>query len=177
MYISNTQLNSLAGIELQKVGAMNINNCPYLTTVSVNDLTNITELLSFSANSEALSISFPNLQAGTNMTFRNVSGVQVPSLYSVQGDLGFYSGTSQFDSFVAPNLTVVNGQVSFVDSPALSKLSMPALKGIGGGFLVANNTNLLSLTGFPKLQLIVGAIDLAGAFTKYVDPPLQGDQF
>ena len=166
VYISNTQLNSLSGIELQEVGAMDINNCPYLTTVNVNDLTNITQLLSFSANSEALAISFPNLQEGTNMTFRNVSGVSVPSLNQVQGNLGFYSGTAQFSSFAAPNLTVVDGQLSFIDSPALTKLSFPQLKGIGGGFVIANNTELMSITGFPKLQVIVGAIDMAGAFNK-----------
>ena len=166
VYISNTQLNSLSGIELQQVGAMDVNNCPYLTTVNVNDLKNITQLMSFSANSESLSISFPNLQEGTNMTFRNISGISVPSLGTVQGNLGFYSGTTQWDSFSAPNLTIVDGQLTFVDSPALSKLSFPKLKGIGGGFLIANNTALMSVTGFPNLQVIVGAIDFAGVFTK-----------
>lgn len=168
VYISNTQLNSLSGIELQKVAAMDINNNPYLNIVNVNDLTNVTELLSFSANSQSLTISFPNLQAGTNMTFRNVSGVDIPSLSLVNGELGFYSGTEQFSSFSAPNLTLVDGTLAFVDSPALSKISMPLLKGIGGGFVIANNTKLLDITGFPKLQVIVGALDFAGVFTKYV---------
>ncbi len=166
--ISNTQLNTLSGIELMTVDNIDINNNPYLNTVNVNEIVNITGSLSFSANSKDLQITFDNLQQANNLTFRNVSSVTMPSLSLVNGSLGFYSDT--FESFSAPNLTQTGGALAFVDSPNLSNISMPSLMGVGGGFLIANNTNLKSISGFPKLQVIVGALDFAGEFNKYVLP-------
>ncbi|RMZ81046.1 hypothetical protein DV738_g2486, partial [Chaetothyriales sp. CBS 135597] len=149
--ISNTQLNTLTGIELSA---------------------NVTNALSFSANGRNLEISFPNLQAAANLTFRNVSSISLPSLSSVEGDLGFFSDT--FESFAAPNLTATGGSLSFVDSPNLANLSFPELKTIGGGFVIANNSDLKSIIGFPKLATIVGALQLTGDFDA-VSLPKLGD--
>jgi hypothetical protein len=159
--ISNTQLNTLSGIELETVGNFDIDNNPYLNTVNVNQISTITGSLTVSANFKNLEIVFDNLESANNMTFRNVSSVTMPSLSQVNGSLGFYSDS--FQSFSAPNLTATGG-LAFVDSPNLSKISMPKLKEIGAGFLIANNTNLKSINGFPKLQTVVGALDFAGAF-------------
>ncbi|KIW91415.1 uncharacterized protein Z519_08311 [Cladophialophora bantiana CBS 173.52] len=163
VYISNTQLNNINGIELTAVGSMNINNNPYLTDVNVNDLANVTNSLSFSANGRDLAISFPNLQDAANLTFRNVSKIDMPSLSNVAGSMGFYS--DNFQTFAAPNLTQTGGTLAFVDSPNLASFSFPSLTTIGGGFLVANNTNLKAIDGLPKLQTIVGALDFAGTFS------------
>jgi len=169
--ISNTQLNTLSGIELMTIGRMDINNNPYLNTVNVNNLANVTQALSFSANSRTLEISFPNLVSAANLTFRNASAVSVPSLASVNGSMGFYSNT--FESFTAPNLTSTGGSLAFVDSPALTNISCPQIEEIGGAFLVANNTELKTIDGFPKLQVIVGALDFAGAFDTAELPALK----
>ena len=160
--ISNTQLNTLSGIELETVGNFDIDNNPYLSTVNVNQITTITGSLTVSANYKNLEIVFDNLEEANNMTFRNVSSVIMPSLSQVNGSLGFYSDT--FQSFSAPNLTATGGGLAFVDSPNLSNISMPILTEIGGGFLIANNTNLKSIDGFPELQTVVGALDFAGTF-------------
>lgn len=162
--ISNTQLNTLSGIELETVEDMYINNNPYLATVNVNTIVNITGSLNFAANSRDLAVTFDNLLQANNLTFINVSSVSMPSLNVVNGSLGFYSDT--FQSFSAPNLTQTGGALAFVDCPNLSNISMPSLKGIGAGFLIANNTNLKSLEGFPELQVVVGAIDFTGEFNK-----------
>lgn len=168
--ISNTELNSLSGIELDTIGNFDIDNNPYLNTVNVNSITSITGSLTVSANSKNLVITFDNLQTANNMTFRNVSSVVMPSLYQVNGSLGFYSDT--FQSYSAPNLTSTGGALAFVDCPQLSNVSTPKLTQIGGGFLIANNTNLKAINGFPKLQTIIGALDFAGTFDKYAFPPL-----
>lgn len=162
--ISDTYLTSLSGIELTAVGSMDINNNRFLTTVDVNDITNITNALSFSANNEDLEISFPNLEGAANLTFRNVSRISMPSLSSCAGSIGFYSNT--FESFSAPNLTSTGGTLAFVDSPNLNNLSFPALTTIGGGFLIANNSELDTIAGFPRLRTIAGALDFAGTFCK-----------
>jgi len=169
--ISNTQLNTLAGIELETVGNIDIDNNPYLNTVNVNQISTITGSLNIAANYKNLDITFDNLQQANNMTFRNVSSVTMPSLSQVNGSLGFYSDT--FQSFSAPNLTATGGALAFVDSPNLSNISMPKLTYIGAGFLIANNSNLKSIDGFPKLQTIVGALDFAGAFDNATLPALK----
>jgi len=170
IYISNTQLNNVDGIELTAIGSMDINNNPYLTEVNVNDLANVTTSIAFSANGRDLEISFPNLQDAANLTFRNVSKVSMPSLANVGGSMGFYSDS--FTTFSAPNLTQTGGTLAFVDSPDLATLSFPSLTEIGGGFLIANNTALKKIAGFPKLKTIVGALDFAGVFNSVAMPSL-----
>ena len=162
--ISNTQLYTSSGIELQTVGILNINNNPYLSTVNVNNLKNVTNQLVFAANAMNLQISFPNLEGAANMTFRNVSSIDMPSLSTVAGDMGFYSDNLQ--SFSAPNLTSTGGTLAFADCPQLSNTSFPSLTQIGGGFQLANNTNLKAIAGFPALKVVIGAIDFAGTFSR-----------
>lgn len=162
--ISNTQLNSLSGIELTAVGSMDVNNNNYLTTINVNDLKNITDELSFSANGMDLEVNFPNLVGAANLTFRNVSAISMPSLSQVSGAMGFYSNL--FSSFAAPNLTTTGGSLAFIDCPSVSNVSFPLLTEVGGGMILANNSDLKAITGFPQLTTIVGALDFAGTFNK-----------
>ena len=108
-------------------------------------ITTISGTLTVSNNYKNLEITFDNLQSANNMTFRNVSSVVMPSLYQVNGSLGFYSAT--FQSYSAPNLTSTGGGLGFVDCPQLSNVSMPKLTQVGGGFLIANNTNLKNING------------------------------
>ncbi|KAL8243813.1 hypothetical protein R6Q59_010071 [Mikania micrantha] len=160
--ISNTQLNDLDGIELTSVGSIDVNNNPYLNTINVNNLKNITQALSFSANGMNLNVQFPSLQYAGNLTFRNVSSVDMPSLSSVGGSIGMYS--DYFQNFSAPNLSTVAAALAFIDCPQLTTFSFPSLTLVGGGFIVVNNTNLKSISGFDKLVTIGGAIDFIGTF-------------
>lgn len=158
--ISNTQLNNINGIELQQVGSLDINNNLFMTDINVNNLRNITGITNFAANAQDLKISFPNLVGAGNMTFRNVSGIQMPSLNRVNGALGVISNS--LSSFVAPNLTIVDGSLSFGFNDNLNNVSFPQLTGINGGFGVGSNKKLSDLGGFPKLQVVAGAVDVNG---------------
>lgn len=162
VYISNTELNDLNGIELTQVASMDVNNNPYLNTINVNGLTNITDALSFSANGMNLDVSFPNLQGAGNLTFRNVSSIDVPSLSEVGGAIGLYS--DYFLNFSAPNLSTVGQSLAIIDCPQLNMISFPELTYIGGGFIIVNNTNLKAIDNLPNLKTIAGAIDFVGTF-------------
>lgn len=162
VYISNTGLTQLSGIELTAVGAMDINNNQFLKTINVNNLKNVTSQLAFSANGPNLEIAFPNLQSAANMTIRNVSSISMPSLSQVAGSMGFYS--NYFTAFSAPNLTRTGNTIAFVDSPSLSSLEFPMLQTIGGGLLLANNSQLDGITGFNSLKTINGDINFFGTF-------------
>lgn len=162
VYISNTGLTDLKGIELTAVGSMNINNNQYLKTINVNNLANVTDGLSFAANGLNLDIQFPNLQSAANLTFRNVTSISMPSLSLVQGSLGLYS--NYFESFAAPNLTSTGNTIAVIDSSELSNLSFPMLQRIGGGLQLANNSKLLDINGFDSLVTVDGDINYYGAF-------------
>lgn len=162
VYISNTGLTDLKGIELTAVASMDINNNQYLKTINVNSLTNVTRALSFSANGMNLEIEFPNLESAANLTFRNVTSISMPSLADVQGAMGFYS--NYFESFSAPNLTETGNTIAFVDSPSLNSLQFDSLQRIGGGLLIANNSQLGAITGFNQVGTIDGDINFYGTF-------------
>lgn len=167
--IVNTDLHSLDGINLEKTSGMDIANNPSLSSVNVNKITNATGLISFSANSEDLQIKFPNLQSADNMTFRNTSLVEVPSLETTKGLLGLYS--NYFETFSAPNLTS-SGALVFNDNSALNNISLPVLKNVDGPFQIANNSMLESFKGAPKLEEISGTLDFTGVFNEIELPAL-----
>jgi hypothetical protein len=162
--ISDTALTSLSGIELEAVTTMNINNNRYLTEVDVNNLGNVTRALTFAANSAQLKISLPNLESAANLTFINVSDVSMPSLSKVAGAFGTYFAT--FETFSAPNLTSTGNDLAFVSCGMLTNLSFPQLTTIGGGFLIANNSQLETIDQFPQLKTVAGALNFAGVFDK-----------
>lgn len=161
--ITNTQLNSLNGIDLQTVDSFNINNNPYLTSIDTQ-LGNITKALTIEANGRRLTASFPNLEWAYNMTFRNCSDVKLPSLTAVNGSMGFYENF--FTSLAAPNLTTVGQSLVFDDNAQLTNISLPMLKQISGGYQIANNSALKVIDGFQALQVVAGALDFSGNFTK-----------
>lgn len=168
--ITNTGLTSLNGISLGTVGNFDITANTALTQVNVGNITNCTGLLNFAGNSLKLQIQFPNLVSGQNMTFRNTSGVSVPSLQSLSGQLGFFS--NGFSSFAAPNLTKT-GDVVFDSNSNLVNISLPRLSKVNGGFQISNNDKLTVIDGFPQLQSIVGALDFSGEFNNVSLPNLQ----
>ncbi|PYH95140.1 hypothetical protein BO71DRAFT_429298 [Aspergillus ellipticus CBS 707.79] len=158
--ITNTGLTSLDGISLTTVGTFDITENTNLKTVNVNELTNATGLINFAGNLDSLQIILPNLGTGTNMTFRNVSGVSIPSLETLTGQLGFWGNT--FSNFSAANLTTT-GDLVFDDNSKISNISMPVLKTVNGGFQLARNDKLKEIS-FPDLQEVTGAIDFSGDF-------------
>ena len=163
--VQNTILKSLDGINLEQVDKFNINNNQYLTKIELQ-LGNITQALNIQANSRDLVVSFPNLEWAYNMTFRNCSSVNLPSLASVNGSMGFFDNS--FQSFSAPNLTQTGdkGSLVFVSNTQLTNISIPMLTTIGGTYEIQNNTNLKVIDGFQKLSTVGGAIDFSGNFTK-----------
>ncbi len=161
--ITDTYLTSLDGISLQAVDRFNINNNRYLRQVNVQ-LSNVTQSLNIEANGQGLTAEFPNLEWAYNLTFRNCSDVMVPSLASVNGSMGFYG--NYFESFGAPNLTLVGSSLSFSDNSKLNNISLPQLQTINGAFQIAKNPELSEIEGFQKVKTVGGALDFSGNFTK-----------
>ncbi|KAF2142457.1 uncharacterized protein K452DRAFT_286873 [Aplosporella prunicola CBS 121167] len=163
--IENTFLSSLDGINLNEVGTFVVANNKYLKDVEVQ-FTHITERLEISENSPELKAHFPNLEWAFNMTFRNVSEVQTPSLAAMNGSLGFYG--DGIKSYSAPNLTKIQeGSLSFIANPQLQNISLPKLQSVNGAFTIANNSHLAGNLSFPKLETVKGACDFSGNFSGF----------
>lgn len=160
--IGDTFLENIDGINVESLSDLNLNNNRRLTKFSTS-IQSLTNLLNIQANGLNLKMEMPNLEWIANMTVSNVTTFSVPSLHTVNGSIRFDS--NYFESFVAANLTdVKEGDVSFVSNPQLTNISFPGLEHIGGGFTIANNTELVKLDGFPALTDVGGAVALRGSF-------------
>lgn len=161
--ISDTFLGTLDGIDLDSVGTMDINNNRRLTKFD-SSLKNLSSNLNIQANGAELSVSLPNLSWIANMTIANVTEFSTPSLEVVNGSARFDS--NYFTTFSAPNLTKADsGDISFINNPDLTNITFPALKSVGGGLTIVNNTALEEIDGFPKLSTVGGAVKLGGNFS------------
>lgn len=168
--IENTGLNSLEGINIEQVDTLFIANNAQITEVNMQ-LGNVSDALTFANNNEALAISLPNLIWATNLTFRFVGSLEMPSLKTTNGSLGLYN--NGFETFSAPNLTSIGEALAIVANEQVSNISFPLLTKINDNLQIANNTNLSSIDGFPKLQSIGGAFDISGNMSNVETPALE----
>lgn len=161
--IQNTQLQSLEGINLETIDKVTIANNRYINSIDMQ-LGNITNTLVLEANNPEVNVSFPNLIWAFNMTFRNCSSIDLPSLETLNGSLGLYGNV--LTSFAAPNLTEVGGAIALVSNTELTNISFPELTEVKDNLQVANNTKLSEIEGFPKIKTIGGALDFNGNMSK-----------
>jgi len=141
---------------------MILDNNRYLTTISQPNLKEVNGALNIAANSPNLQISLPDLLTVQNASFRNIAAISFNALQNVTSNLGFFD--SIIPTVSAPNLTSVGSSLSFVNCSDLTNMSFPRLTNIGGTFLIANNTGLSDISGFPKVDTIGGSIDWTGSF-------------
>ncbi|KAF3936653.1 hypothetical protein ABW19_dt0206602 [Dactylella cylindrospora] len=173
--ITDTNLNSLNGINLRSCARFNINNNRYLKEVKVQ-LANITDSLAIEFNSPSVVASFPNLTWANNATFRSCGDVQLPILTTVNGSIGFFENT--FESLETPELTAVGtgtegGDITFANNDNLKNVSMPELTTIFGTLQFVNNSEVTEITGFPKLATVHGSIDISGEFDEAAFPAIK----
>ncbi|KAF2273199.1 uncharacterized protein EI97DRAFT_384044 [Westerdykella ornata] len=167
--IENTQLVNLEGLNLSSVNYMLIANNQLIDSIDMK-LEHVDESLTITANSPELKVTFPNLVWAYNMTFRNCSTVEVPSVEKLNNSLNLIGNV--FDSFHAPNLTELGGALAIVSNTELTNLTFPELTKVGANLQIANNTKLSEINGFPKLKTISGALDFNGNMSKIDIPNL-----
>jgi len=167
--IQNTAIRSLKGINIEKVDTIFIANNGYINEVNMQ-LGNVSDSMTFADNNEALKITLPNLIWATNMTFRFVGSLEMPSLETLNGSLGLYN--NGFESFHAPNLTSIGEALAIVANEKVSNISFPLLTKINDNLQIANNTNLSMIDGFPKLKSVGGAFDISGNMSDVATPSL-----
>lgn len=169
--ISDTLLTSMEGISNLKTADMfNINNNRFLRAIKVS-LQNVSDILDINSNGKGLQAEFPDLVWANNITIRDATSVTFPDLQTVNSSASFVGDGFQKIEF--PSLSFVGGSFSFVGCPVLTNISALNVTDIGGTFLVANNTKLSALDGFPSLRKVGGSVDLSGRFTNATLPGLE----
>lgn len=172
--ISDTTLNTLSAFNLKTTERIDINNNARLTNFTMN-LNSLGETMRINANGlqgSGVNVNLPNLVWIANMTIANVSTFTVPSLRVVNGSARF--DFNFFEAFSAPNLTKLeSGDLSFVGNSRMTNITFPKLTTIGGGLLIANNTALSKINGFPALTFVGGAVKLRGSFDEAELPAIK----
>lgn len=162
--IQNTVLGTLDGIDLVEVDTLFVVNNFFLNDITMQ-LGNVSTAMTISANGDTVRAEFPNMEWASNVSLADCTDINMDSLSAVNGSFGV--GSSFMESISLPNLTVVGGSFAFIDNNKLTNISAPSLRQLSaGGLIIANNTNLEKVDGFPRLANIGGAVDMAGSFTR-----------
>ncbi|CAI4260703.1 CPA_1a_G0002760.mRNA.1.CDS.1 [Saccharomyces cerevisiae] len=161
--VSDTTLESVEGFStLKKVNVFNINNNRYLNSFQ-SSLQSVSDSLQFSSNGDNTTLTFDDLVWANNITLRDVNSISFGSLQTVNASLGFINNT--LPSLNLTQLSKVGQSLSIVSNDELSKAAFNNLTAIGGGFIIANNTQLKVIDGFNKVQTVGGAIEVTGNFS------------
>lgn len=160
--ISDTELSSLKGLNLDTVGTLDVNNNKNLQEVNI-PLKTVSTALGVTYNAEAVQVSFDDLVWANNITFRDVGSVSLDNLTAVNQSLAFFNNS--LDSIALDNLETIGGSLSISGNDDLNEVEFPELTSIGGAFIISGNNDLEGITGFDSLKTVGGAITFKGKFT------------
>lgn len=169
--ITDTDLDDLSGLKLTTVEVLQIDNNKRLTKFD-SQLQNVTGQLIINTNGNDMEVTLNDLESVAEAQIRNVKSFKVPALTTVEASLRFDTNPN-LESFSAPNLTEVTDSLSFIGNDALVNVSCPELMKISGDLTVINNTEITAIDGFPKLETVLGGIDLGGNFESVELPSLK----
>lgn len=162
--IQNALISELEGFSMQSVNTLILANNPYLNSVNLQPY-NVTGSLSVEANGADLDLSMPNVEIAQNLTFRNVSSLNIPRLTTVHGELGLYSNSiSSLDGM--PSVQSIDGGLVIYGNDALQNMSLTLLQSIGGGLRVVNNSALTTIDNLYGLTTITGDVEVSGEFSE-----------
>lgn len=165
--ITDTQLESLSGIDLKRADTISITNNKYLSSISMDSLTEVGTTLLISANAAGLGVSLPVLTNCGNFTIQQVGNLSINALANVTGSMGIQQTTLTL--IQANNLTKITQDLFITNNTQLLNISMPNLQTVSG-FTIANNSELLDID-YPALTT-VGAVDITGSFKTLELPAL-----
>ncbi|KXX81936.1 Protein ecm33 [Madurella mycetomatis] len=169
--VSDTFLDDMSAFDLTTVGRFDVNNNRPLERLNLQ-FTSVNGILNIKDNGLGLQVSLPNLIWVVEMSIANATSFSAPLLRTVNGSANF--DQNFFESFMLPNLTSTErGDISFISNGNLNNLTFPVLTSIGGGLLIANNTELTRMAAFPRLEEVGGAVKLRGSFDEIEFPALE----
>lgn len=170
IYISDTQLSSLDGLNPVNVETYNINNNLNLASID-SDVQTVSKALSISHNGDQTEVKFDDLKWANNLTFYSVASISLASLQAINESAGFFE--SSVSALKFPLVATVGGDLTIENNDDLEKIDFSNLTTIGGGFVIENNTELKTINNLGDLKTVTGAVVLKGDFDKCSLPSLK----
>jgi hypothetical protein len=159
-----SQNTQLAQLNISAADQITIANNRFARNVSVG-LNNVTTSLTIESNNPDMTLDLPSLYWANNITFRNLSTLNMPLINTVNNSLGVFGCTLK--TLQIPNLGAVKGGLSVVGNSKLTNIQLPGLLQIGG-LQIANNSNLDTVS-LDQLGVISGNSNISGTVNKYVN--------
>lgn len=167
LYILDTQLEDLQGFNVSspQVQTLQITGNYYLVDAYFN-VGNITTSAMIANNSGSTTVRLPSLTYAYELSIANASSVDLTMLQSVSQNLDI--SYSQTQNFSCPGLTFVGGDLTMGNNGELAGLNLNELVDVQGTLAIEDNPVLMDLSGLSSLSNIGSALEIRGAFTKYV---------
>lgn len=161
IYISDTLLSSLDGLNPTDVEIFNINNNLNLDSISSN-IETVSNALTIAFNGDNTEVEFDDLKWANNITFYSVASVSMSSLETVNKSAGFFkNGVSSLEF---PLITSIGADLTIENNNDLNYIDFGNVTTIGGGLVIVNNTELLALDNLDNIKSVQGAVNLKGDF-------------
>ncbi|KAG2185473.1 hypothetical protein INT44_002264, partial [Umbelopsis vinacea] len=169
--LTDTRAVNIQNANINGLQQLTLTNNKNLTSIQFPGLMKVDGEIFITANSASCALELPKLTSAKSATFRNLNSFDAAALSEVSQDLSFNQNNMQ--QLTVDGLKTLGGALIVVDNNQLSKISMNQLTLVGGTFSIGNNSNLLTIDGFPKLEQVHGSVDLSGGFDKVDVPALQ----
>lgn len=157
--IADTSLARIVVNSAEIMRSLDLNNNRFLDYIK-SDVKHIEDRLHIGANGRNLKVDLDLLKSTRNMSIHNLNDIKISNLELITGSVNIIDNNFGLVNFT--NLLNVEGTLSIAQNKMLQYANFPSVSEIGGGLLIVNNTLLLSILFFPKLNIIGGALDLAG---------------
>lgn len=161
IYISDTMLSDLKGINPTNVEIFNINNNVNLGSISSN-IETVSNALSVAFNGDETIVEFDELVWANNLTFYSVASISMASIQAVNKSAGFFE--SSVTDLEFPLITAIGGDLTIENNDNLGHIDFSNVTSIGGGLVIANNTELLAIENIDSIKTVQGAVVLKGDF-------------
>lgn len=161
IYISDTMLSDLKGINPTNVEVFNINNNLNLASISSNIKT-VSNALTVAFNGDETIVEFDDLIWANNITFYSVASISMASIQGVNKSAGFFE--SSVTELEFPLVTEIGGDLTIENNDLLTHIDFSNVTSVGGGLVIANNTELLSIENIDSIKTVQGAVILKGDF-------------
>lgn len=161
IYISDTNLSSLTGLNPTNVETFNINNNFNLASVSSN-IETVSYGLTVAFNGDDTVVEFDDLVWANNLTFYSVASISMEKINYINKSAGFFESSVEELSF--PLITQIGGDLTIENNDVLNYIDFSNVTAIGGGLVIVNNTDLLSIENIDEIKTVQGAVVLKGDF-------------
>ncbi|KAK7719531.1 protoplasts-secreted [Botryosphaeria dothidea] len=148
--IRDTYLTSLE-LDVAEPEKIIIEENAFLWSVSISSTT-VTEEISIGGNTNAVDISFPQLESAKQITISNATGLSFPALTSIDESITITD--SYLETFDFSTLETIGGSLEISGVWDLDSLSLSSLKSVGGDLKISD-CGFSSLT-FESLETVTG---------------------